>query len=326
MPPRAATDADDPLHLRTAWHPLLILLLERLLPHELWEVLAAYPLTREPRRIDAVIVRRAAESHWQPSHLRSVLDDLHEHNLLHFKGATDDLERADALQVLSYAYQYMALHDLRTLAVMSLRVVAPILTPRFREQLTALGGALVQTEVRGVHVGQLQGFALRVVETSVAWSTPGERLLYAISPACLTAPAHPRGFDDTERDVYYRLLQGITQLSQDPRWKAIMKDTTLVGETASQALMDLLAVLPPEVRLAGVSPEDLAVLPPEQRLAGLAPEQRLAGLAPEQRLAGLSEADRVLALPDAALRALPADYLATLPADAQARIRARLGR
>ncbi len=169
----------------------------------------------------------------------------------------------------------------------------------------------------------------------MAWSTPGEHLLYAISPACLTAPEHPRGFDDTERDVYYRLLQGITQLSQDPRWKAIMKDTSLVGETASQALMDLLAVLPPEVRLAGVSPEDLAVLPPEQRLAGLAPEQRLAGLAPEQRLAGLapeqlarmiSEADHVLALPDAALRALPADYLATLPVDAQARIHARLGR
>jgi hypothetical protein len=40
----------------------------------------------------------------------------------------------------------------------------------------------------------------------------------------------------------------------------------------------------------------------------------------------LSEADHVLALPDAALRALPADYLATLPTDAQERIRARLGR
>ena len=309
MPPLAAPDADDPLHLRTAWHPLLILLLERLLPGDLWDVLPEYVLTREPRRIDAVIVRRAAEPHWHPSHLRSVLDDLHDHNLLHFKGATDELERADALQVLSYAYQYMALQDLRTPAVLSLRVVAPRLTPRFREQLTALGGALGASEVRGVHAGHLQGFALRVVETSVAWSTPGERLLFAISPACLTDPERPRGFDDTERDVYYRLLQGITQLSQDPRWKAIMKDATLVGETASQALMDL-----------------LAVLPPEQRLAGLAPEQRLAGLAPEQRLAGLSEADRVLALPDAALRALPAEYLATLPADAQARIRARLGR
>jgi hypothetical protein len=327
MPPRPATDVDDPLHLRTAWHPLLILLLERLLPRDLWDVLSEFTLTREPRRIDAVIVRRAAEPHWQPSHLRSVLDDLHEHNLLHFKGATDELERTDALQVLSYAYQYMALHDLRTPAVMSLRVVAPTLTPRFRAQLTALGGALVETEVRGVHVGHLQGFALRAVETSVAWSTPGEHLLFAISPACITAPEHPRGFDDTERDVYYRLLQGITQLSQDPRWKAIMKDATLVGETASQALMDLLAVIPIEQRLAGLAPEQrLAGLAPEQRLAGLAPEQRLAGLAPEQRLAGLSEADRVLALPDAALRALPAEYLATLPADAQAHIRARLGR
>jgi hypothetical protein len=160
-----------------------------------------------------------------------------------------------------------------------------------------------------VHVGHLQGFALRVVETSVAWSTPGEHLLFAISPACLTAPEHPRGFDDIERDVYDRLLQGITQLSQDPRWKAIMKDTSLVGETASQALMNL-----------------LAVIPLEQRLAGLAPEQVLAAVPPEQRLAGLSEADRVLALPDAALRALPAEYLATLPTDAQARIRTRLGR
>jgi len=308
MPPRTATDVEDPLHLRTAWHPLLILLLERLLPRELWEVLPEYPLTREPRRIDAVVRRRAAER-WQPSHLRSVLDDLHDHNLLHFKGATDELERTDALQVLSYAYQYMALHDLRTPALLALRVVAPTLTPRFREQLTALGGTLAETEVSGVHVGHLQGFALRVAETSVAWATPGERLLYAISPACLTAPEHPRSFDDTERDVYYRLLQGITQLSQDPRWKAIMKDTSLVGETASQALLDL-----------------LAILPLEQRLAGLAPEQRLAGLAPEDLARVLTETDRLLALPDAALRALPAEYLATLPADAQARIHARLDR
>ena len=99
MPPRNATDADDPLHLRTAWHPLLVLLLEHLLPRDFWEVLAEYALTREPRRIDAVIVRRVARETWHPSHLRSVLDDLHDHNLVHFKGATDELERSDALQV-----------------------------------------------------------------------------------------------------------------------------------------------------------------------------------------------------------------------------------
>ena len=96
-----------------------------------------------------------------------------------------------------------------------------------------------------------------------------------------------------------------------------MKDATLVNDTTREALMDLLAVLPPELRLAGIGAEELSVLPPEQRLAGLAPED-LARV--------LTETDRVLALPDAALRALPADYLATLPADAQERIRARLGR
>ncbi|MFO0628072.1 MAG: hypothetical protein U0325_21030 [Polyangiales bacterium] len=91
--------------------------------------------------------------------------------------------------------------------------------------------------------------------------------------------------------------------------------------------MDLLAVLPPELRLAGLAPEQrLAGLAPEQRLAGLAPEQRLAGLAPEQLARVISEADHVLALPAVALRALPEDYLATLPPDAQERIRARLGR
>lgn len=79
-----------------------------------------------------------------------------------------------------------------------------------------------------------------------------------------------------------------------------MKDATLLHESTSQALRDLLAVLPPEMRLAGLKPED--------------------------RLAGLSEAEQVLAFPDAALRALSPEYLATLPEGVQSAIRTRLGR
>jgi hypothetical protein len=202
----------------------------------------------------------------------------------------------------------MALNGLHHTDALSLRVVAPTLTPRFRAQLRVLGGEVTETSVKGVHTGHVQGISLRVVETDVAWPAPGEHLLFPISPSCLRAPTRVPAFDDNERALYYRLLQGISQLAQDPNWSAIMKDATLVNDTTREALMDLLAVLPPELRLAGIGAEELAVLPPEQRLAGL------------------SEADRVLALPDAALRALPADYLATLPADAQARIRARLGR
>lgn len=140
--------------MRTAWHPLLVLLLELLLPRDLWTVVAEYALTREPRRIDAVIVRRVAEAEaWHPEYLRSVLDDLRAHNIVHFKGATDALERGDALQLLSYAYQYMALEGLESSAVIALRVVSPTLTPRFRAQPDALGGALAETDVRGVHAG-----------------------------------------------------------------------------------------------------------------------------------------------------------------------------
>jgi hypothetical protein len=66
----------------------------------------------------------------------------------------------------------------------------------------------------------------------------------------------------------------------------------------------------------------VARLPPEQRVAGLA---RLAGLAPEQRLAGLTEAQAVLALPDGMLRALPNEYLATLPRETRVAIQRRIG-
>lgn len=68
----------------------------------------------------------------------------------------------------------------------------------------------------------------------------------------------------------------------------------------------------------------------EQDLAELIPRMNLAvvleNLSPEQRLVGVSEAEQVLALSDSLLRALPAAFLATLPEDVQARVRARLAR
>ena len=184
-PPSPGDAAPEPLHQRTAWHPLLVMLLEMLLPRERWRVQAEFPLTREPRRIDVVVVRQIAEGAWRPQHLRSVLDGLRAHNVVHFKGATDDLESSDALQLLSYAYQYMALEGIKHPDALALRVVAPRLTPRFREQLLLLGG-----ELR---------------ETAVAWPAPGEHLLYPISPGYLKRPVCPVAFDDTEWALYYRL-------------------------------------------------------------------------------------------------------------------------
>jgi len=321
-----AEDATTP-HLRTAWHPVFIRLLEHLLPAEVWRVVAEYVLTREPRRIDAVIIRRVgAAPDWHPEYLRSVLDGLHDHNVVHFKGATDELEAADALQGLSYACQYMIHAGLGDPASVSLRVVAPTLTPRFRAQVLALGGALDATAQTGVHAGRLGPFALRVVETAVVWPQAHEHLLYAVSPACLQEPrARADAFDDKERELFYHLAQLIAQLASDPKWKEIMKDAALVEASAEATIKDLLAKLPAAWRLAGLKPEERLVgLKPEERLVGLKPEERLVGLKPEERLAGLDPAHAVLALPVEVLRALAPDYLATLPDDVQAAVRARL--
>ncbi len=95
-----------------------------------------------------------------------------------------------------------------------------------------------------------------------------------------------------------------------------MKDTDKVVESFEEAMVRIMARMSPERRLAGLAAE--------QRVAGLAPEERLAGLAPEQRLVGLTEAQAVLALPDAVLRGLSSEYLATLPRATKAAIRKRL--
>ncbi len=64
-------------------------------------------------------------------------------------------------------------------------------------------------------------------------------------------------------------------------------------------------------------------LTPEQRLQDLTPEQRLAGLAPGQVLATFAPEELLLALPLEVLRGLSEEYIATLPANVQAAVRAR---
>jgi DNA-binding transcriptional ArsR family regulator len=177
------------------------------------------------------------------------------------------------------------------------------------ELMTKLGASLYETPLRGVHDGRVSGFALRVVETTVAWPHPHEHLLYSVSPDCITHPERVRAFDDTERRLFYHLAQGIAQLASDPKWKVIMKDATVVDAATEKALRDLFAVLSPEFKASL-----------------LTREERLAGLKPEERLAGLDPAQAVLALPDAVLRGLTEDYLDTLPDDVRATVRARLGR
>jgi hypothetical protein len=115
-----------------------------------------------------------------------------------------------------------------------------------------------------------------------------------------------------ESDVFWVLREHVEQLRHPlpGQRKRHMKDEDKVVSSFAKAAMKRF----------------LAELGPERILAELPPEQLLAGLAPEQRLAGLTEAQAVLALPDAMLRALSAEYLATLPRQTRAAIQRRLAR
>jgi hypothetical protein len=143
------------VRIYTAWHPVLVVLLEHVLPGGFYQCLSEFQLSREPLRIDIVVVRRSRPgTPPAPRLLASVVGDLADHTLVHFKGPTDELERDDAPMLLAYALQYLVVAEIADPALVALRVVAPRLTPRFVEALRSLGCELSATEA-GIHEGRL---------------------------------------------------------------------------------------------------------------------------------------------------------------------------
>jgi hypothetical protein len=126
----------------------------------------------------------------------------------------------------------------------------------------------------------------------------------------LTDPGGVPALSGEESEIFYALQEHVEQLRHPvPGLKRRhMKDADKVVESFEKAMASI-----------------LARMPPEQRLAGLSPEQVLRVYAPEQRLAGLTETQAVLALPDAVLRGLSNEYLATLPPETRAAVQNRLG-
>jgi len=204
-------------------------------------------------------------------------------------------------------------------ALVALRVVAPRVTPRFVEALRSLDCELTSTAA-GLHEGRLLVFPLRVVETVPVNGRADEHLLYPVTPGMLADPGGIPALDGEELEVFWALREHVEQLRHPVPGvrRRHMKDEDKVVESFEQALARLVARLPPE--------QVLRAYAPEQRLAGLAPEQVLHAYAPEQRLLGLTEAQAVLALPDAMLRGLSSEYLATLPKETRAAIQRRIGR
>jgi hypothetical protein len=298
----------------TAWHPMLVALLEFYLPGG-WKLLPELLLSRLPQRVDIVVLRLVDAVAGTVRKLHSVFDHLRPHTLIEHKGPTDDLEPGDALTLLAYAGQYMRLAKVSDPNEVCLMVICDHIPIGFVKQVEKMGGTF-EAIGGGLWRGKMAGLLLRGIETRVAYRTgPSEHLLYTFSKAYLNAPEGLLPLDAEEARVYTLLYQQVEQFRKQRGTMAI-RDIDAAQKSYQDVLEEMVELLPPERRLRGLAPE--------QRLAGLAPEQRLAGLAPEQRLAGLDRDNQALALPIEVLRVLPEDYLRSLSPEVQEEIRRRL--
>ncbi|WP_199693396.1 hypothetical protein, partial [Sorangium cellulosum] len=237
----------------TAWHPVLVALLEHVLPEGWYQCISEFQLAREPLRVDIVILRRSRRgAPPRPRLLTSVVGELAEHTLVHFKGPTDELERDDARMLLAYALQYLVVAEIDDPGAVALRVLAPRLTPRFTEALRSLGCTLTPTGP-GTQEGRLGVFPLRVVETVAANAREGEHLLYTVTPGMVADPGGIPALSPAEVAVFWALLEHVEQVRHPlpGQRKRHMKDEKRVVESFEQALARLVARLPPEQRLAG---------------------------------------------------------------------------
>src|SRR5215468_3911696 len=198
-----------------------------------------FQLAREPLRVDVVIVRRSRRGDPPAPHLlTSVVGELAEHTIVHFKGPTDDLERDDARMLLAYALQYLVVAEIEDPAEVALRAVAPRLTPRFVEALRSLGCELTTTGA-GTHEGRLGVFPLRVVETVPVNARAGEHLLYTVTPGMLADPGGVPALSAEEREVFWALLEHVEQLRHPLPGlrKRQMKDEDKVIESFEEAML-----------------------------------------------------------------------------------------
>src|SRR5215208_1605404 len=101
-------EAPPPPESFTAWHPMLVAVLEAYLPSG-WQLIPELLLSRLPQRVDIVLLELVGTVPGVPRKLLSVFNFLRPHTLIEFKGPTDDLAAEDALVLLAYAAQYMRL-------------------------------------------------------------------------------------------------------------------------------------------------------------------------------------------------------------------------
>src|SRR5215212_6927075 len=180
-------EAPPPPESFTAWHPMLVTLLEAYLPSG-WQLIPELLLSRLPQRVDIVILELVGTAPGVAHKLLSIFDFLRSHTLIEHKGPTDDLAAEDALVLLAYGAQYMHLKKLKDPADLCLMVIADRIPPSFVDQVARLQGCLTQVG-KGLWRGELAWAFLLCINTAAATEKGStEELLYLFSRAFLSDP------------------------------------------------------------------------------------------------------------------------------------------
>ncbi len=282
---------------KTAWHPAFTGLLQERGPR--WaKVTGEVQLTSEPLRVDDVIEVWADPSH-DPSDTGTTLRGMWRYlvvvGLLEYKSAVWPFQHGDLSRLFAYGLLWRATRQRREQRADGSR------TERLAaHEITLL---LAVPSINDPLRDELDDLELELPESESGYHlVQGALLPLVVIDLGVVA--------EREHDDLLGAFAG-----REPRTMAARQwmrhNHTMRDKEASHAIS-------PD--LPGYA-EYVAFM-----LDGLSPEDRVIGLTPEERVMGLSEAEQVLALPDAALRALSDEYIATLPLDAQQKIRARLRR
>jgi hypothetical protein len=271
----------EPPEAVTAWHPMLVALLELYLPSG-WLLVPELLLSRLPQRVDIVILELVGAERGTARRLHSIFDHLRPHTLIEHKGPTDDLAGEDVQVLLGYAMQYMRLKKLKDASDVCLMVIADHIPPGFVDQVTRYDGRFARVG-RGLWQGEVAGFALHGVETrDAAHAGSSERLLYAFSRAFLVDPRGGPPLDDEGRHVY-TLLRAQVEQFRKARGPEAMKYEEMMQKSLAELMEPVLENMSVEERLRGLTPEAVAkALGPEQLVKALGPEQLADALGPEQ--------------------------------------------
>ena len=262
-------------------------------------------LQRQPQRLDQVYLLRAKTTR-DPRDCGHVMRGLWVHirtvGLAEFKSVAKPFARGDLYRLVGCGWTWLHQNSALTPDDLVLVLIVADVSVELRDELAQCGATFTRSD-DGYHRAQIAGLALVVVELDAVAEAEKDDYLRAFSHHAVETA---------------EVVQWLYPYLNAPEGTMI-DSKQLVGK--EDLVRKIVQSLSTRELLEGLSPQQR-----EEFLRGIEHEALLHRIKPEERLADLSESEQVLALSDPLLRALSDDYIATLPADVQAKVRARRNR